>query len=381
MTILNKDAMVISSAVADAFGAVAPTTEAGLVKEAGQTGIFVYSTVDYVLYLKDAGGNWVSHANITASGNENITYPWGDYTAAFFVCADADANIHVFRKTGSILYDSTPETGDDSDDSLLQAAGDVATLQTAYSFPTADGTAGQVLETDGAGQLSWADAAAGGAAAASSFTFDASLIPDTNSVYDLGSAEKKIRHLYLSNNSIKFEGGDLNVVEGKLAWNGESLAADSGPEVLMVKMTADWNFVTTESNQKLTIPFDSVQQDSFAAPVFDIGTNKFTAVENGFYYINCSVYQTGINANETTQYQLRIESTNPSADGGGVAFRNYFPAGAPENTTYTHRLDRIVYLNAGDEVWVSLTNVGSPESDSSVSGTYSLTNLSFYKLK
>lgn len=39
--------------------------------------------------------------------------------------------------------------------------------------------------------------------------FNSSLIPDTNAAYDLGSAEKKIRHLYLSDNSLKL--GDVSI--------------------------------------------------------------------------------------------------------------------------------------------------------------------------
>lgn len=38
-----------------------------------------------------------------------------------------------------------------------------------------------------------------------------SVIPDTNSQYDLGSAEFKIRHLYLSDNSIYTTGGTLAI--------------------------------------------------------------------------------------------------------------------------------------------------------------------------
>ena len=40
------------------------------------------------------------------------------------------------------------------------------------------------------------------ASAGVSGTVTGHLIPDTNSAYDLGSAEKKIRHLFLSNNSV-----------------------------------------------------------------------------------------------------------------------------------------------------------------------------------
>ena len=49
-------------------------------------------------------------------------------------------------------------------------------------------------------------------------TVDGSLIPDTNSAYDLGSPEYKFRHLYLSNNSLYAESGRLSFEDGKLTF-------------------------------------------------------------------------------------------------------------------------------------------------------------------
>ena len=46
---------------------------------------------------------------------------------------------------------------------------------------------------------------------ASNFTWDASIIPDSNAAYDLGNAEYKVRHLFLSDNSIYSESGKLRV--------------------------------------------------------------------------------------------------------------------------------------------------------------------------
>lgn len=42
-------------------------------------------------------------------------------------------------------------------------------------------------------------------------TSDGHLIPATNATYDIGSPEQKVRHFYLSNNSLKFDGGDLGI--------------------------------------------------------------------------------------------------------------------------------------------------------------------------
>lgn len=60
--------------------------------------------------------------------------------------------------------------------------------------------------------------------------FNSSLIPDTNASYDLGSAEKKIRHLFLSDNSLHIGGttisagdtlGDIQIPSG-ITVNGAS---------------------------------------------------------------------------------------------------------------------------------------------------------------
>ena len=54
------------------------------------------------------------------------------------------------------------------------------------------------------------------------------LIPQINSTYDIGSAEKKVRHFYLSNNSLKFESADFGVKDGSSIpqWTRDSIAYD-----------------------------------------------------------------------------------------------------------------------------------------------------------
>ena len=317
MTILDQNSMMVSAAMTDAFGAQTPTTEAGLVRDAGQTGIFIYAKVDYTLYLKDAGGTWNEYADITAD-KESLTVPWGVNTAAFFKCADGAAKLHVHAKTGSILYDSTPEDNTDANNTLLASGAALATEAVPYTFPAADGADGQVLVTDGAGNLSFADQSGGG--------------------------------------------------------------GSSDPEVVLVKLSAAFTPVFTEPNARVTIPFDTVMNNSFGSAVFDTATNKFTAAETGYYYMNCSVYQSGVDADETSQYQIRFESTNSESDTGGIAFRNYFPGDDGVSTAYSHKLDRIIHLTAGDEVWISIRNIGTPESDSVIQDAYSLSNLAFYKM-
>ena len=54
------------------------------------------------------------------------------------------------------------------------------------------------------------------------------IIPDSNAAYDIGSADYKVRHLFLSDNSLKFvDSGDveysLGVVGAKLQYQGEDI--------------------------------------------------------------------------------------------------------------------------------------------------------------
>lgn len=77
----------------------------------------------------------------------------------------------------------------------------------------------------------------GGGSSTVSGTVDGHLIPDTNSTYDLGSAEYKFRHLYLSNNSIHTEGGDLSFEGGILSYANDP-----------VLMLSDVQRIAAESN-------------------------------------------------------------------------------------------------------------------------------------
>ena len=130
-----------------------------------------------------------------------------------------------------------------------QLTGDVE-----LTLPVADGTANQVLKTNGSGALSWTDMGGGStllstnpgglevhdnvgidgstdngasivkiktkqstetnAAIRWNFTAGGHLLPEDTEDYDIGSAEKKVRHLFLSDNSIRFK--DTSDIEHSL---------------------------------------------------------------------------------------------------------------------------------------------------------------------
>ncbi len=73
-----------------------------------------------------------------------------------------------------------------------------------FTFPTSDGTSGQVLTTDGAGGLTWASAASGANTALSnlsSVAINAALVPGTAGALNVGSATKPWADVYFAGTS------------------------------------------------------------------------------------------------------------------------------------------------------------------------------------
>ena len=64
------------------------------------------------------------------------------------------------------------------------------------------------------------------------------LIPDTNDAYDLGSAEKKFRDMYLSDNTIHTESGSISTENNVLSYNGEPVILESHLKSLVADSTS-----------------------------------------------------------------------------------------------------------------------------------------------
>ena len=191
------------------------------------------------------------------------------------------------------------------------------TFNEAFTLPHSDGNRDQVLATDGAGAVSWVDPAGGG-----------------------GSTKAMIIHL-----------------------------------------SQDFAYNTSGANEFQTVPFNSVLSSTFGGSDFNTGTHTFTAPEEGFYFINLSLFQQSINT-DTTQYQVSISSSAAWAGtNGSVAFRNYFPAAGQAATTHAHRLDRLVHLSGSDTVKVTFRNIrASTESGTEIRHEPHLSYLTIQKL-
>jgi hypothetical protein len=80
------------------------------------------------------------------------------------------------------------------------------------NYPTADGTTGQALTTNGSGTLSFSDVSVDFGAV------DESIIPDTTDTYDLGSSSKVWANIYTGDlnlsNEAKEQGNDIDGTKG-----------------------------------------------------------------------------------------------------------------------------------------------------------------------
>ena len=197
------------------------------------------------------------------------------------------------------------------------------TFNEAFTFPTSDGNNKQVLSTNGSGVVTWTDSTGGG-----------------------------------------------------------QLSATSDSKTLVAHLSSDFAYNTSGANEFQTVPFNNLLKNTFAGSDFNTSNYTFTAPEEGFYFINLSLFQQNINT-DTDQYQVRISSSAAWAESyGAIAFKGYLPAGAAENNVYTHRLDRVAHLSGSDEVKITFRNVrSSTESGTSLHSGKHLTYLTIQKLE
>lgn len=134
---------------------------------------------DYVPYVSVAGGNGATYTTNAVLSQSWLKFNSDtlelDWTISGSPGYYQERNIKM-RKQGSFVnqykeatYDATSITFTDyvsaSDIDTAKISGTNAgriRINDTYSFPASDGTSGQVLTTDGTGDLSWADASGGG---------------------------------------------------------------------------------------------------------------------------------------------------------------------------------------------------------------------------
>ena len=172
------------------IGSSAPAGNIGFEKDSGQTGFFIYSTTEYTLWLKNSFGTWISHQVFTAQNLlVSTTFAWEDYEAGYIQTTSPGHKVFVYPRTGNVLVDSDTSDGVNQADTLV-------TPVTSSSV----GVVGAPIEQF----PSWS-------------SVNGHIIPDSNASFDIGSAEYKVRHLFLSDNSLWIGNNNkLSISNGKV---------------------------------------------------------------------------------------------------------------------------------------------------------------------
>jgi len=236
-----------------------PSNLHGIAKSAGETGVYLHSehTLEvwfYYPYLMPTQWHLYTTVDVNnADYNGGIVIPWESQGAYSGVTvermwfkdagnnmADGDS-IRVVPMTSDILVDANPSDNVMTSDVLVAGTGSAVLNTILAQGPTGpQGPAGPAGPTgpQGPAGADGADGADGvsnysdtNVASYLNGNLDSHIIPDTNAQYDLGNAEYKIRHLFLSDNSmyigdtlIKAEGDQIktpNLLVGDINLNNE----------------------------------------------------------------------------------------------------------------------------------------------------------------
>lgn len=191
MATLNTNLKLVEG-VSNAVGTGSPSGTIGIEPAASQVGFFIYSAVPYTIWFKNASGTWVSHQTFTAGNlpEGGSGFSWGTNQAAYFQVSNSGEELYAYPRASAVFVDGDLTDGVNQMDTLVQSGSPSPTdVQVApvRQFAEWDDSSGHI-------------------------------IPNANAQWDIGSAEKKVRHFYLSSNSlyigdtwIKSEGDQVKV--------------------------------------------------------------------------------------------------------------------------------------------------------------------------
>ena len=179
----------------------------------------------------DVNGNSIvsaSNGNISITPNgsgkviiDGLSHPTADGSTGQFLKTDGSGTLSFATVSSDVVSDSTPQLGGDLDvngNSIVSVSngnisitpnGSGKVILDGISHPTADGTNGQALVTNGSGVLSFGDVSV------SLASVGEHILPSTKDTYDLGSTYKVWRNIYTGDLHLSNEAKDQgNSVDG-----------------------------------------------------------------------------------------------------------------------------------------------------------------------
>jgi len=203
MSVLQGNIKITEGVNTGLIGTGTPSGSVGLEPDSNQVGFFVYTAGNpYTIWFKDSGGTWAVHKTFTAQtvAADGIGYAWSDNQAVYFQVSGSGDTVYLFSRSNSVMIDGDVSDGNNDADTLvtngLPSVGVQAVAINQFS---------QFNDVNG------------------------HIIPSQNAQFDIGSAEYKVRHFYLSSNSmyigdtwIKAEGDQIktpNLLVGDINLN------------------------------------------------------------------------------------------------------------------------------------------------------------------
>ena len=333
----------------------------------GDANVAAYSSAQGFIDLTD-----ISVTSNSPSGNGSLSYNNGSGVFTF-TPADAsgggggnygDSNVASFLSTNSY---SNVAYGNTEVQSYLDAQGysnvdlDAQTLSLAGNVITISGSNSNVDLTTALGNVS-GGSSYGDANVASYLNgnLDSHIIPDTNATYDIGSAEYKVRHLYLSDTSL---------------YIGSNVAINTSDTVLQANIDGTVKNIAYEDSTS----FKPAESDSAAlgtelslsggnsTALNSVGGNVTInagsgALEGGQIYIGtASTTQTNIGANSSTKVNLTgtVQVNNQLVIEDGVSEKFSSLTGATGVVTHDCDNGHIFYHSSiSADFTANFTNLG-----------------------
>jgi len=175
-----------------------------------------------------AGTMWLDTTSATSptikffDGSDDISFATIDYSANTVNFIDSTVSLATpLAISGNATAGAEirlPEDTDNGSNYVALKAADTIGSNLTLTLPSADGTSGQAITTNGSGALSFSDVAADLTAVASN------IVPDNTDTRDLGTTSKVWRNIYtgdlhLSNES-KLEGNSVDGTKGNWTIQG-----------------------------------------------------------------------------------------------------------------------------------------------------------------